>query len=89
MKERLKDACDDAGKQMAHAYARNKLSYDRTSCYRSFHPCDMVYIHDSDHKPGVANKLRKYWSLVQKVLQKLSDWTTNLLVWLAGSLQLM
>jgi hypothetical protein len=54
MKERFKDAFDGAGKQVAHAYARYKYSYDRTPCYRSFHPGDLVYIHDSAHKPGVV-----------------------------------
>jgi hypothetical protein len=57
-----------------HAHARNKRLYDRTACYRSFHPGDLVYIHDSARKPGVVNKFRMYWSLAHKVLRKLSDW---------------
>lgn len=60
---------------MEHAHARNKLLYDRMACYRSFHPGDLVYIHDSARKPRVVNKFRKSWSPAHKVLRKLSDWT--------------
>jgi cupin superfamily acireductone dioxygenase involved in methionine salvage len=60
LKERLKDACDDAGKQREQAHEMNKCSCDRTVRYRSFHPHDLVYIHESVQKPRVDNKFRKY-----------------------------
>lgn len=46
LKERFKDACDDAGKRREHAHEIIKCSYGRTVCYRSYHPHDLVYIHD-------------------------------------------
>jgi hypothetical protein len=75
LKQRFREAYDKVGKRMARSHARNKQLYNRTACCRSFQPGNLVYIHDTARKPGVANKFRKYWSPAHKVLRKLSDWT--------------
>jgi hypothetical protein len=73
LKQRFMEAYDKVGKRMARSHARNKRLYDRTACYRSFQPGDLVYIRDTARKPRVA-KFRKDWSPAHKLLCKLSDW---------------
>jgi hypothetical protein len=74
LKHRFKIAHDDAVSEW-------NVHMQEVNVYMTERPVIGVFtqviwcIHDSACKPGVANKLKKYWLPAGKVLQKLAKWT--------------